>query len=91
VPASATVRSQELLQPGELVKFLRIQWAAWQIPAEAPSTRAIAPLNSPISRKNYNTGGRISYEKPQEARTAHIRIYHDARHASRLLLPLAAP
>jgi len=47
-------------------------------------------LNSPSYQKNYNTGGRIGYEKIADARVATIKIFHDARRASRLTLPLAA-
>ena len=50
----------------------------------------IAPLNSPKYQKNYNTGGRIGYERAADARVAHIRLLHDAQHASRLIVPLAA-
>ncbi len=50
----------------------------------------IAPLNSPYYQKNYNTGGRIGYEKSEDARIAHIQIFHDAVRRSRLILPLAA-
>lgn len=49
------------------------------------------PLNSPNYQKNYNTGGRIGYEDPKNARVAHITLFHDASRASALLLPLAAP
>ena len=54
-------------------------WTAWRIPAGARLRLVITPLNSPNYQKNYNTGGRIGYENPADARIAHIRIYHDAR------------
>lgn len=41
-------------------------------------------------QKNYNTGGRIGYEDPRNARVAHITLLHDAGRGSALLLPLAA-
>ena len=65
--------------------------AAWRIPAGARLRLILAPLTSPNYQKNYNTGGRIGYERPEDARVAHIRIFHDSRRASRLVLPLAAP
>ena len=64
-------------------------WAAWRIPAGARLRLVVVPLNSPAYQKNYNSGGRIGYEDPAAARIAHVRIFHDARHASRLILPLA--
>ena len=82
---------QELLKPGQLVEIpFDFNWTAWRIPQGARLRVSIAPLNSPDFQKNYNTGGRIGYEKIEDARIAHIKIYHDAEHASRLELPLAA-
>ena len=83
---------QELLKPGETVTIpFELPWVAWRIPAGTRLRLVLAPLNSPNYQKSYNTGGRIGYENPAEARIVHIRIFHDARHASRLVLPLAAP
>jgi putative CocE/NonD family hydrolase len=82
---------QELLEPGETVEIpFEFKWLAWRIPAGARLRLVLAPLNSPNFQKNYNTGGRIGYENPADARVAHIRIFHDAQHPSRLVLPLAA-
>jgi uncharacterized protein len=82
----------KLLKPAETVDIpFEFNWTAWRIPAGARLRLVIAPLNSPSYQKNYNTGGRIGYEDPAHARIAHIRIFHDARHASRLVLPVAAP
>ena len=63
---------------------------ARRIPAGARLRLAIAPLNSPAYQKNYNTGGRVGYEKLEDARIAHIQVLHQAGQASRLMLPLAA-
>lgn len=83
---------QELVKPGELLEIpFEFNWAAWRLPAGARLRLILAPLNSPNYQKNYNTGGRIGYERPEDARIAHIRIFHDRRHPSRLVLPLAAP
>jgi predicted acyl esterase len=57
---------------------------ARRMPAGARLRLTIAPLNSPNFQKNYNTGGQ------EDARVAHIEIFHDAEHASQLILPLAA-
>jgi putative CocE/NonD family hydrolase len=82
---------EELLKPGQIVEIpFEFNWTAWRIPAGARLRLSIAPLNSPNYQKNYNTGGRIGYEKPEDARIAEIRIFHDDKHASRLTLPLAA-
>jgi predicted acyl esterase len=83
---------QELVKPGEQIEIpFEFNWAAWRIPAGARLRLILAPLNSPNYQKNYNTGGRIGYERPEDARVAHISIFHDSRRTSRLVLPLAAP
>jgi uncharacterized protein len=82
---------EELLKPGQVVEIpFEFAWTAWRIPAGARLRVVITPLNSPNYQKNYNTGGRIGYENPDSARVASIRIYHDERRSSRLVLPLAA-
>jgi putative CocE/NonD family hydrolase len=83
---------QELLKPGELVTIpFEFNWLAWRIPAGSRLRLVLMPLNSPNYQKNYNTGGRIGYEDPRQARVAHIKLFHDARHPSVLVLPLASP
>jgi len=82
---------QELLSPGQIVEIpFEFNWSAWRIPAGARLRLTIAPLNSPQYQKNYNTGGRIGYERIEDARIAHIQILHDKAHPSVLTLPLAA-
>jgi len=83
---------EELLKPEQIVEMpFQFYWMARRIPAGARLRLTIAPLNSPNYQKNYNTGGRIGYEKPADACIAHIKVFHDAEHASQLILPLAAP
>src|SRR6185437_9231976 len=82
---------QELLKPGEVVTIpFTFNWMAWRIPAGARLRLVLMPLNSPAYQKTYNTGGRIGYEDPRNARVAHITLFHDRSRASALLLPLAA-
>lgn len=86
-----SVFKQELLQPNQIVEMpFEFYWMARRIPAGARLRLTIAPLNSPHFQKNYNTGGRIGYEKPEDIRVANVKIFHDAEHASELILPLAA-
>ncbi len=81
----------ELLKPGDVVTIpFEFYWMARRIPAGARLRLTLAPLNSPNYQQNYNTGGRIGYERLADARVAHIRIFHDAQRRSRLVLPLAA-
>ena len=82
----------ELLAPDQVAEIpFEFYWMARRIPAGARLRLTIAPLNSPNYQKNYNTGGRIGYERLEDARIAHIKIFHDALRKSRLTLPLAAP
>ena len=86
-----SVFKAELLKPGEVVEVpFEFNWKARKIPAGARLRLTIAPLNSPNYQKNYNTGGRIGYEKLEDARVANIKIFHDGKHESYLTLPLAA-
>jgi len=82
---------EELLKLGQVVEIpFEFNWTAWRIPAGARLRLTIAPLNSPNYQKNFNTGERVGYEKLQDARIARIQIFHDAKRASRLSVPLAA-
>jgi hypothetical protein len=82
---------QELLTPDQVVTIpFGFNWLAWRIPQGARIRLVLMPLNSPDYQKNYNTGGRIGYEDPKDARVAHITLFHGAGRASALLLPLAA-
>jgi uncharacterized protein len=83
---------EELLKPEQIVEIpFEFNWMARRIPAGARLRLTIAPLNSPNYQKNYNTGGRVGYEKLEDAHIAHIKVFHDAERKSRLTLPLAAP
>jgi predicted acyl esterase len=83
---------QELLKPEQIATLpFEFLWTARRIPTGARLRVSIAPLNSPNYQKNYNTGGRIGYENIADARIAHIKLFHDRAHPSRLILPLAAP
>jgi len=44
--------------------------------------------NSIFWQKNYNSGGVVADETAKDARTAHLKVYHDAEHASAIDLPL---
>jgi hypothetical protein len=82
---------QELLKPDQIVAFpLEFNWLAWRIPAGARLRLVVMPLNSPGYQKNYNTGGRIGYEDPKDARVAHIKLFHAGGRNSVLMLPFAA-
>ena len=83
--------AQELLKSEQIAEIpFEFFWTARRIPAGATLRLVVAPLNSPSYQKNFNTGGRVGYEKISDARVAHIKVFHDSEHPSRLSLPLAA-
>jgi uncharacterized protein len=45
--------------------------------------------NTIFLEKNYNSGGVVAEESGENARTAHVILYHDSEHPSRLDLPVA--
>jgi predicted acyl esterase len=48
----------------------------------------IASPNSIFIQKNYNRGGVVAMESGADARTAHVTLFHDAKHPSYLELPV---
>ena len=48
----------------------------------------VSSPNSIFWQKNYNSGGAVAEETAKDARTAHIRIYHDEAHASAIQIPV---
>ena len=58
----------------------------------AKGSRIRLVIRSPNSiqlQKNYNSGGEVSRETARDARTAHVRLYHDPGHWSALEIPVA--
>jgi putative CocE/NonD family hydrolase len=51
----------------------------------------IRPPNSIYWQKNYNSGGEVSEESARDARTAHVKVFHDPEHASFLEVPTSKP
>jgi hypothetical protein len=49
----------------------------------------IRPPNSIYWQRNYNSGKEVSEESATDARTAHVKVFHDPEHASFLELPTA--
>jgi uncharacterized protein len=44
--------------------------------------------NSIFWQKNYNAGGVVADETGKDARTAHVKVFHETAHESDLELPL---
>ena len=50
----------------------------------------IGPVNSMHTEKNYNAGGVVSAESGENAKTVHVKLHHDLRYPSSLVIPIAA-
>ncbi|MBX6332814.1 MAG: CocE/NonD family hydrolase, partial [Gemmatimonadaceae bacterium] len=78
VPAGAIVR----------YTFDNFQYFSRRIAKGSRLRLVIASSNSPDAEKNYNSGGVVAQETAEDARTAHITLYHDAQHPSALEIPI---
>lgn len=86
-----SLREEKLVTPGEAVKcsFAPGLFVARRIGKGSRLRLVVSSPNSPGFEKNYNSGGVVANETAKEARTAHVRVLHDAEHASTLKLPMA--
>jgi len=86
-----SVRQEKLVKPGESVRCdLSPGLFIARRMAKGSRLRLVATApNSIFFEKNYNSGGVVANETAKDARTAQIRILHDAEHASVLDVPIA--
>lgn len=80
----------ELVEAGEINRYVfdGFRFFSRKISRGSRLRLFIRAPNSLFFQKNYNSGGIVADETGADARTAHITLYHDAEHASRLILPL---
>jgi hypothetical protein len=80
----------KLVRPGEIVAcdLAPGLFVARRLMKGSRLRLVVSSPNTIWAEKNYNSGGVVSEETAKDARTAHVRIYHDAEHASILQLPL---
>jgi predicted acyl esterase len=81
-------RREKLVTAGVVEKYeFRTSWFSRRV---AKGSRLRLMIKSPNSfglERNYNGGGKVADESGKDARTAHVRVWHDAAHASYLELP----
>ena len=85
-----SLREATPVPTGEIVRYVfdGFTWFSRQI-AEGSRLRLVFKSpNSIFLQKNYNSGGVVAEESGNDARTAHVRLYHDAGHPSFLELPV---
>jgi uncharacterized protein len=77
------------LKPGELYELRLDLWATLNVFLPGHRIRLkVASSSFPRFGRNSSTGGDIAAEGPEDHQPAINRIHYDARHPSRLLLPI---
>jgi len=86
-------RQEKLVVPGEInrYEFDSFTFFSRQVAKGSRLRLVITCPNSIYVQKNYNSGGVVAEESGQDARTAHVTLYHNAEYPSYLELPIAAP
>jgi uncharacterized protein len=86
-----SVRREKLVQPGEIdrYEFAGFTWFS-RLVSKGSRLRLVVRCPNTISlEKNYNAGGVVANESGKDARTAHVKLYHDAAHPSAIEIPVA--
>jgi len=85
-----SLTEEKLVTPGEIncYQFDGFSFFARRIAKGSRLRLVIRAPNSIYYQKNYNSGGVVSDETAQDARTAHVRLYHDEKYLSYLELPV---
>lgn len=86
-----SLREEKLVAPGEinLYTFDGFTFFSRRIAKGSRLRLVITCPNSIYIQKNYNSGGAVSNETDQDAKTALITLYHDEEHPSYLEIPIA--
>jgi putative CocE/NonD family hydrolase len=85
-----SLREEELVAPGEVnpYEFDGFRFFSRRIARGSRLRLVLRAPNSIFIQKNYNSGGVVAEESGKDALTAHVRLHHDAEHASYLELPV---
>jgi putative CocE/NonD family hydrolase len=85
-----SLSQEKLVKPGEIDEYIfdGFTFFSRRIAKGSRLRLVLNCSNSIYAEKNYNSGGVVADETAKDARTAHVTVYHDAQHPSRLELPL---
>ena len=85
-----SLRSEELVTPGEIVQYTFDGFTFFSRLVQRGSRLRLLfkCVNSIQWGKNYNSGKAPHLESGADARTAHVKLYHDAEHPSLLEIPV---
>ena len=80
----------KLVKPGEIDQYVfdSFTFFSRRIAKGSRLRLVLTCPNSIYLEKNYNSGGVVAEETSKDARTAHVTVYHDGAHPSRLELPI---
>ena len=86
-----SLRQEKLVKPGESVQcvFAPGLFVARRMAKGSRLRLVVTAPNSIFLEKNYNAGGVVANESAKDAKTAHVRVLHDAQHGSVLDVPIA--
>ncbi len=82
--------SIELVKPGEIFRLNMntFHYTAREIRKGSRLRFLFGCLDNPYFRRSYNSGFSMSSDNPRNAKTAVIKLYHDNKRKSRLIVPL---
>jgi hypothetical protein len=85
-----SLTEERLVRPGEVnrYEFNGFSFFSRQIGKWSRLRLVLVCPNSIFMEKNYNSGKVVASESGKDARSAHVRLYHDERHKSFLEVPL---
>ncbi len=85
-----SLREEKLVTSGEINQYV-FDWFTYfsrQISKGSRLRLLFVCPNTMQLEKNYNSGGVVNAESGKDARTAHIKVYHDPDHPSYLEIPI---
>jgi hypothetical protein len=85
-----SLREAKLVKAGEInrYEFKGFTFISRRI-AKGSKLRVVVTCPNSINiQKNYNSGGDVLRESVKDARTAHVKVYHDPEHSSYLEIPI---
>lgn len=85
-----SLREEKLVTPGEINQYVFDGFTFFsRLISKGSRLRLVfACPNTLRLEKNYNCGGVVNEESGADARTAHVKLYHDADHPSVLEIPV---
>lgn len=85
-----SLREAKAVPEGEIIRyeFNGFLWFSRLISKGSRLRLVFKSPNSIFFQKNYNSGGVVAEESAADARTAHVKLYHDAEHPSYVELPV---